>query len=61
MIKTENVNINGRLLTHTWSDERRYIIRDGIEYEEAWDPAEFHRTYTEGNPIPEPEPEEIEE
>ena len=33
-------------------------MRDEIEYSEACDPAEFGRTYTEGNLIP---PEEVED
>lgn len=48
MIKTENVTINGKEFTRTWSDENRYVVRDGVEYSEAYDPSEFGRTYTEG-------------
>ena len=51
MIQTENLTINDRLFTRTWSDANRYVVRDGIEYSEAIDPAEFGRTYTEGNII----------
>ena len=53
MIQTENLTINDRLFTRTWSDANRYVVRDGIEYSEAIDPAEFGRTYTEGNIIDE--------
>ena len=46
MLYTENVTINGREFTRTWSD--LYTVeRDGVEYDEAYDPAEFGRTYTE--------------
>ncbi len=51
MIKTESLTINGRAFTKTYSDENRYVVRDGVEYEEAIDPSEFNRTYTEGNLI----------
>lgn len=49
MIQTEIVTINNKQFTHTWSDENRYIIRDNIEYNEAYDPTELNREYTEGN------------
>lgn len=52
MIKTELYYINDRQFTRTWSDEGRYVVRDGISYEEACDPTEFGRTYTEGELIP---------
>ena len=42
-IKQEYFNINGRDFIRT------YLVRDGIEYCEANDPAEFNRQYTEGN------------
>ena len=48
MIKTESLTINGRAFTRTYSDENRYVVRDGISYEEAVDPADKNRTYTEG-------------
>lgn len=47
MIQTENITINGRELTRTYSDGGYYIQRDGIQYAEAIDPAELGRTYTE--------------
>lgn len=53
MIRTEQIEINGRMFTYTWSDEHRQVVRDGIAYDEAYDPAEFGRTYTEGDPIEE--------
>ena len=51
MIKTENLTINGKPFIRTYSDADCYVVRDGAEYEEAIDPAEFGRTYTEGRPI----------
>ena len=47
-IITETFYINGREFTRTYSDANRYVVRDGISYGEACDPAEFGRTYTEG-------------
>ena len=49
MIKTETITVNGRELTRTWSDAGRYVVRDGVSYGEAIDPAELGRTYTEGD------------
>ena len=51
MIIVENITVNGTEFTRTYSDANRYVVRDGIEYSEAWDPAQFGRTYTEGNII----------
>ena len=47
MIKTENININGRHLIKTYSDEGFMIERDGVRYSEAIDPPEFGRQYIE--------------
>ena len=47
MIQTENIIINGRQLTRTYSDSGHYIQRDGVRYAEAIDPADSGRTYTE--------------
>ena len=47
MIQTENIIINGRHLTRTYSDSGHYIQRDGVRYTEAIDPADSRRTYTE--------------
>lgn len=52
MIKTETIYIDDREFTRNYSDAGRYVVRDGISYEEACDPAEFGRTYTEGDTIP---------
>ena len=48
MIKTETITVDGRELTRTLSDAGRYVVRDGVSYGEAIDPAELGRTYTEG-------------
>lgn len=47
MIKTENMTINGKSYIRTWSDTNMMIERDGAMYEEAIDPAELGRVYTE--------------
>ena len=52
MIQTENLTINNKQFVRTYSSENRYVVRDGVEYSEAIDPAEFGRTYTEGDKIP---------
>lgn len=49
MIVQETYELNGRQFVRTYSDANRYVVRDGVEYGEANDPAEFGRTYTEGN------------
>lgn len=48
MIIVERLMIDGREFTRTYSDDNRYVVRDGISYDEAVDPAEYGRTYTEG-------------
>lgn len=60
MIVQENFDVNGRAFVRTYSDSGRYVVRDGIEYEEACDPAEFGRQYTEGEIMPEDEPDAAE-
>ena len=57
MIIQEHFDVNGRDFIRTYSDENRYVVREGIEYSEACDPAEFGRTYTEGDVMPEDETE----
>lgn len=61
MIVQEIFEIDGRDFIRTTSDSGRYVVRDGVEYSEACDPAEFGRTYTEGELMPtdEGEAEEI--
>jgi len=51
MIKTEALTIGSTAFIRTYSDAGRYVVRGGISYEEAIDPAEFDRQYTEGEPI----------
>lgn len=58
MIITETVTIDDAQFTYTHSDSGRYVVRDGISYIEAYDPAELNRTYTEGDEIPSDESEE---
>ena len=61
MIVTEQLTINDRQFTETYSDSGFMVERDGAQYSEAIDPAEFGRTYTEtdipieGEPISETE------
>ena len=52
MIRTETLTINGKDFTRTYSDSGRYVVRDGVSYDEAIDPAELGRTYAEGDLIP---------
>ena len=49
MIVTETFYVGEREFTRTYSDANRYVVRDGIAYDEACDPSEFGRTYTEGD------------
>lgn len=58
MIKTEVYSLGGMSITRTWSDDGRYVVRDGIAYEEANDPTDLGRTYTEGEYFEDPDPEE---
>lgn len=52
MIIQERFTINGREFIRTYSDAGRYVVRDGVSYGEANDPAEFNRQYTEGELMP---------
>lgn len=49
-IVQETYELNGRQFVRTYSDDNRYIIggEPHGEYTEANDPAEFNRTYVEG-------------
>lgn len=38
---------DGVVLNRTYSDKGMMIEREGVRYEEAIDPAELHREYTE--------------
>lgn len=49
MIIQEHFDVNGRDFIRTVSDANRYVVRDGVSYSEACDPAEFNREYTEGD------------
>jgi len=53
MIITETVTIRNRDFIRTYSDEGRYVVRDGVSYSEAVDPIGTGRVYTEGDIIPE--------
>ena len=55
MIKTQTITIGGQEFTKTYSDDNRYVVRDGISYSEAIDPAYLGRTYTEGETMPDEE------
>ena len=56
MIITENVTIRNRDFIRTYSDENRYVVRDGVSYSEAIDPLDSGRVYTEGEVMPNDEP-----
>ena len=60
MVITEIVTLNGKEFTYNYSNEGRYVVRDGVSYENAYDPVELGRTYTEGDLIPIEEPTEEE-
>lgn len=47
MIKTESLVINGMSFIRTYSDLGRKVERDEVLYDEAIDPADSGRTYTE--------------
>ena len=55
MIVQEHFDVNGRDFVRTTSDAGRYVVRDGVSYSEACDPAEFGRQYTEGELMPDEE------
>lgn len=52
MIIQEHFDVNGRDFIRTYSNSWRYVVRDSVSYSEACDPAEFGRTYTEGDLLP---------
>ena len=53
MIKTEQIQINGKAFVRTYSDQGVMIERDGAVYSEAIDPIGSGRTYTETDtPVP---------
>ena len=47
MIVKENIEISGKSFVKQYSDSGFMVERDGAQYSEAIDPAEFGRTYTE--------------
>lgn len=47
MIIVETILIENEEFQHTYSDAGFYIERDGIQYEDAIDPIDSGRTYTE--------------
>ena len=51
MIVTDNYEIraDGVLLVRTYSDLGRKIMRDGLVYDEAIDPSDSGRVYTESD------------
>lgn len=61
MIIVETVTINGKDYTRTYSDEGRYVVRDGVEYGEAIDPIGSGRAYYEGDVMPTDEGDEATE
>ena len=56
MIITEKVTIRNRDFIRTYSDSNRYVVRDGVSYSEAIDPLDSSRAYTEGEVMPNDEP-----
>lgn len=50
MIYTETVTINGKQYMHTYSDSYT-LLRDGVEYDEAIDPVDSGRTYSESTTL----------
>lgn len=52
MIRQEHFTVGDRDFVRTASDSGRYVVRDGVSYSEACDPAELGRTYTEGDLMP---------
>lgn len=55
MIVQTKFVIGKRDFIRTVSDAGRYVVRDGVSYSEACDPAEYGRQYTEGDLMPEDE------
>ena len=52
MIVQTHFDVDGRDFIRTVSNAGRYVVRDGVSYAEACDPAEYGRQYTEGDLIP---------
>ena len=47
MIIKEQLIINKKAFIKTYSDKNLRVVRDGIEYDEAIDPVDSKREYTE--------------
>lgn len=60
IVKT-TVELNGFEYDYTYSDAGRYVVRDGVSYDEAYDPVGSGRVYTEGDIITDGEPSEADE
>ena len=52
MIQTKTITVGKNEYTLTYSDDGRYVVRDGVSYESARDLTSLGRTYTEGDIIP---------
>ena len=52
MVIYETRTLNGVEYDYAYSDEGRYLIRDGRQYETVYNPLGSGRTYEEGDPIP---------
>ena len=60
IIKT-TITLNGYQYDYTYSAANRYIVRNGVSYEEAYDPLNSGRVYTEGKVITNEEKTDAEE
>lgn len=50
MLITEEIEIDGRMFKHNYSDDNHYIIReDSIKFADAIDVIDTTHTYTESN------------
>lgn len=57
-VVVETFYVGEREFTRTYSDANRCVVRDGVSYSEACDPAEFGRTYVEGDVMDDTDPSE---
>lgn len=51
MVIYETAQINGQNFEHVYSDTGRYLVRDGKQWEEVYNPPNTGRTYDEGELI----------
>lgn len=51
MVKYEEHVLSGIPYIHAYSDENKYIIKDGAEYGHYWFKKEHGYVFTEGEPI----------